>query len=307
MTRHWSLSRKRTTLAARARIIDGIRKFFIKGGYLEVETPLRIPAPLPESHIDAIAADGWFLHTSPELCMKRMLAAGYERLFQICRCWRAGERGSFHLPEFTMLEWYRTGANYLDLMDDCEALIRSVATGLGLAGTVDYRGMHIEIGGAWPRISVREAYRRYTGISMEQALEEDRFDEEMVQAIEPMLGLDRPVFLYDYPAEKGALARLKKADPSVAERFELYIGGVEIANAFSELIDADEQRTRFVQEAAYRHSMGKTPYPVPERFLAELPTMPPAAGIALGVDRLVMVLLDAASIDEVVAFTPEDL
>jgi lysyl-tRNA synthetase class 2 len=206
-----------------------------------------------------------------------------------------------------MLEWYRTGASYFDLMDDCEALIRSVAAGIGLDGKVDYRGRDIDLGGAWPRISVREAYSRYAGTSMEQALREDRFDEEMVQAIEPMLGLDRPVFLYDYPAERGALARLKKADPSVAERFELYIGGVEIANAFSELIDADEQRARFVQEAAYRHSSGKTPYPFPERFLAELPSIPPAAGIALGVDRLVMVLLDAASIDEVVAFTPEEL
>lgn len=307
MTRHLGLSRKRTTLAARARIIDEIRRFFIKGGYLEVETPLRIPAPIPESHIDAVPADGWFLHTSPELCMKRMLAAGYEQLFQICRCWRAGERGSLHLPEFTMLEWYRTGASYLDLMDDCEALIRSVAAGIGLDGNVDYRGMHINIGGAWPRISVREAYSRYAGTTMEQALKEDRFDEEMVQSIEPMLGLARPVFLYDYPAERGALARLKKADPSVAERFELYIGGVEIANAFSELIDADEQRARLVQEAAYRHTSGKTAYPFPEKFLAELPAIPPAAGIALGVDRLVMVMLDAARIDEVVAFTPEDL
>jgi lysyl-tRNA synthetase class 2 len=239
--------------------------------------------------------------------MKRMLAAGYERLFQICRCWRAGERGSFHLPEFTMLEWYRIGASYLDLMDDCEALIRGVATDIGLDGKIGYRGNNIALDGAWPRISVREAYRRYAGITMEQALEEDRFDEEMVQAIEPMLGLDRPVFLYDYPAERGALARLKKEDPTVAERFELYIGGVEIANAFSELIDADEQRARFAEEAAYRHSMGKPPYPFPERFLADLPAVPPAAGIALGVDRLVMLLLDAASIDEVVAFTPEDL
>jgi lysyl-tRNA synthetase class 2 len=307
MTLNWGLSRKRTALAARARLIAGIRSFFIKGGYLEVETPLRIPAPPPESHIDAVPADGWFLHTSPELCMKRMLAAGYEQLFQICHCWRAGERGAFHLPEFTMLEWYRTGANYLDLMDDCETLIRSLAAGIGLEDKIVYRGRIIDLAGVWPRISVREAYSRYAGTTMEQALKEDRFDEEMVLAIEPMLGLDRPVFLYDYPAERGALARLKKTDPTVAERFELYIGGVEIANAFSELIDVDEQRARFVQEAAFRHSSGKTPYPFPERFLTELSAIPPAAGIALGVDRLVMVLLDAASIDEVVAFTPEDL
>lgn len=272
-----------------------------------METPLRIPAPPPESHIDAVPADGWFLHTSPELCMKRLLAAGFERVFQICRCWRSGERGAFHLPEFTMLEWYRSETDYLGLMDDCEELVRCVVSGLGLDGRFSYRGRTLDIHGAWEKISVREAYRRFGGISMEQAMVEDCFDEVMVNAIEPMLGLDRPAFIYDYPAERGALARLKSGDPSVAERFELYIGGVEIANAFSELIDADEQRARFVQEASYRASAGKVPYPSPEKFLEELPHMPPSAGIALGVDRLVMVLLGKEDIDDVVAFAPEEL
>jgi lysyl-tRNA synthetase class 2 len=301
------LAGRRTTLLARAHIIQQIRKFFITGGYLEVETPLRIPAPAPESHIDAVPADGWFLQTSPELCMKRLLAAGFDRVFQICRCWRSGERGSFHLPEFTMLEWYRSETDYLGLMDNCEELVRSVVSGLGLDGRIAYRGRTLDINGAWERISVREAYHRFGGISMEQAMAEDLFDEVMVDAIEPMLGLDRPAFIYDYPAERGALARLKKDDPSVAERFELYIGGVEIANAFSELIDAEEQRARFVQEASYRASAGKVPYPSPEKFLAELPRMPASAGIALGVDRLVMVLLGKEAIDDVVAFTPEEL
>lgn len=307
MTLNWGLARKREALQARARIIQEIRNFFIEGGYLEVETPLRIPAPPPESHIDALPAGGWFLHTSPELCMKRMLAAGYERLFQICRCWRDGERGALHLPEFTMLEWYRTGADYLGLMEDCEGLVRGVVSAMGMAGGIACRGRVIETNGPWERISVRDAYRRHGGISMDEALAKDRFDEVMVQAIEPRLGLDRPTFLYDYPAERSALARLKEGDPTVAERFELYIGGVEIANGFSELIDADEQRVRFDQEAGYRKSAGKASYPSPEKFLDELPNMPPAAGIALGLDRLVMALLDKVTIDEVVTFTPEEL
>jgi len=307
MTFNHALAGRRTALLARAEIIQQIRRIFIEGGYLEVETPLRIPAPAPEAHIDAVPAHGWFLHTSPELCMKRLLAAGYERVFQLCRCWRDAERGRFHLPEFTMLEWYRTGTDYMGLMEDCEALVRGVAAAIGLGNGITYRGRKIDASGRWERISVREAYRRFGGMSMETAMEQDRFDEVMVNEIEPMLGLERPAFLYDYPAERGALARLKEEDRSVAERFELYIGGVEIANAFSELVNAGEQQIRFTQEAAFRESAGKAPYPFPAKFIAELPHMPTAAGIALGIDRLIMVLLDKGAIDEVVAFSPEDL
>jgi lysyl-tRNA synthetase class 2 len=307
MTWNSSLAGRRPALQARARIIQRIRQFFIEGGYLEIETPLRIPAPPPEAHIDAVPANGWFLHTSPEICMKRLLAAGFERVFQICHCWRQDERGAFHLPEFTMLEWYRSETDYFGLMADCEELVRSVMSGLGLDGRFFHRGKFLDVNGAWEKITVRDAYRRFGGISMEQALALDCFDEVMVEKIEPMLGLERPAFIYDYPAERGALARLKKEDPSVAERFELYIGGVEIANAFSELIDADEQRARFTREESHRKSTGKTPYPSPEKFLDELSHMPPSAGIALGVDRLVMVLLDTEVIDDVVAFTPEEL
>jgi len=302
-----SLAGRHEALQARAQIVQQIRQFFIAGGYLEIETPLRIPAPPPQPPIDAVPADGWFLHTSPELCMKRLLAAGYERIFQICHCWRKNERGALHFPEFTMLEWYRSEADYFGLMVDCEELVRSVVSGMGSNGRIPYRGKILDINNVWERMSVREAYRRFGKISMEQALAEDCFDEVMVEKIEPMLGLETPTFIYDYPAERGALARLKEDDPSVAERFELYIGGVEIANAFSELTDADEQRSRFAREESYRRTAGKTPYPSPEKFLDELRHMPPSAGIALGVDRLVMVLLGKESIDDVVAFTPEGL
>jgi elongation factor P--(R)-beta-lysine ligase len=307
MVLHRALAERRTTLVLRSRIIREIRNFFSKEGYLEVETPLRIPAPPPETYIDAIPADGWYLHTSPELCMKRMLAAGYDRLFQICHCWRGEERGSRHLPEFTMLEWYRSGTDYLELMEECELLVQNIVAGMECGDTIRYRMRDIRVSGNWERLSVKDAYHRYGRMTISQALDEDLFDEVMSEDIEPMLGLERPVFLYDYPAERGALARLKAEDPTVAERFELYIGGLEIANAFSELTDAGEQRIRFSKEAASRHAAGKTAYPLPEKFLQDLNAIPSAAGIALGVDRLVMVLLDAESIDNVVAFTPEEL
>ncbi len=306
MAKNLPLIRRKEALWGRSIIIQEIRRFFFKEGYLEVDTPLRIPAPAPESHIDAIPSDRWFLHTSPELCMKRMLAAGFERIFQICHCWRDGERGIRHLPEFTMLEWYRVDADYRDLMNDCETLIRAVAQVLGY-GSICYHGMEVEIGEPWERLSVSEAFRRYSDMTMAEALEKDMFDEIMVRDIEPRLGLQKPTFIYDYPAERGALARLRKDNPTVAERFELYIGGLELANAFSELTDAGEQRSRFVQEALFRESVNRTTYPLPEKFLDELSDMPPSAGIALGVDRLVMLLLDSSSIDKVVAFTPEEL
>jgi lysyl-tRNA synthetase class 2 len=307
VAKNWTLVKRQGALRARANILQAIRLFFIHAGYFEVETPHRIPAPAPESHIDAVPSGSWFLHTSPELCMKRLLAAGYEKIFQICRCWREGERGSQHTPEFTLLEWYRANSDYLGLMEECEALIQRVASTLGLSETLRYHGQTIELSPPWERISVDDAFQRYAHIPMKKALAEHCFDEIMVEEIEPHLGRSKPTFLYDYPGERAALARLKKKDPSFAERFELYIGGLELANAFSELIDAEEQRKRFLSEQSYRRSLSKLSYPLPEKFLKELEAMPPAAGIALGVDRLVMVMLDAHTIDDVVAFTPEEL
>ena len=307
MAGNWHLTRKREALRARARIIQEIRDFVIDGGYLEVETPLRIPAPAPESHIDPVGADGWFLHTSPEICMKRLMAAGYDRIFQICHCWRTGERGRMHVPEFTMLEWYRAHADYSALMAECEELVCSVAGKSGFGAKLAFRGRNIDLAPPWERITVRDAFDAFGGMTMEQALEEDLFDEVMVERIEPELGRERPTFIYDYPASRGALARLKEGEPAIAERFELYIAGVELANAFSELTNPAEQRVRFERESALRESLGHPPIPLPGKFLEELSAMPPAAGIALGVDRLVMILLDVTTIDQVVAFTPEEL
>ncbi len=302
-----SLVRKKDFLYRRAKIIQSLREFFISRGYLEVETPHRIPAPAPESHIDPFSSEEWFLHPSPELCMKRLLSAGYGKIFQICHCWRKGERGSQHIPEFTLLEWYRVGINYFDLMEECEELIQTLSKHLGLGDHIVYQDHKIFLESPWEKITVEEAFFRHARISVKEALEKDIFDEVMVEEIEPRLGIGKPAFLYDYPSERRSLARLKKDDPSVAERFELYLGGLEIANGFSELNDPEEQRKVFQSEISIRQSLGKKVYSMPEKFLDELGEMPPSAGIALGVDRLVMVLVNAKRIDEVVAFTPEEL
>ncbi len=275
--------------------------------YLEVETPVRIPAPIPEAHIDAVPSGDWYLHTSPEVCMKRLLAAGMPRLFQICRCFRQGERGQRHLPEFTLLEWYTAEVDYSHMMAQCEELIRAVARWNGFGERIVYQGETVDLSGIWDRLTVREAFERYASLSVEDALVRGKFDEVIAFEIEPHLGREKPLFLHDYPAECGALARLKPEDPSVAERFELYIRGMELCNAFTELTDAAEQRTRFQEEQTIRQKNGKPVYPLPEPFLDALADMPPASGNALGVDRLVMLFADAAEIDEVVTFTTEAL
>lgn len=299
--------RRKEKLILRARIIQAVRDFFIDHDYIEVETPIRIPAPAPETHIDAVESGDWFLQTSPELCMKQLLAVGFGRIFQICKCFRKGERGRWHLPEMTMLEWYRINSNYLDMMNECETLISQVARQINSKSMMIYQGTAIDLAPPWRKISVAEAFRRFASMSMEAALGNDRFDEIMVEAIEPNLGQPHPVFLYDYPLSRGALARAKPQDGRFAERFELYIGGLEICNAFSELTDPIEQRRRFEFERNRRQASGKLVSPLPEKFLTALGEMPEAAGNALGIDRLVMLFADAQKIDEVVAFSPEEL
>lgn len=307
MDESWRLAKKHHCLWLRARMIQEIRRFFNSRDYLEVETPIRIPAPAPEEHVDAPPSGDWFLRTSPELCMKRLVAAGYSRIFQISKSFREGERGARHLPEFTLLEWYHKGTDYLGMMVECEELILHVVQTLEMGDALSFRDHKIDLRTPWERISVQEAFVRYAPLSMVEALEKACFDEIMVCQIEPRLGLDHPAFLYNYPIELGALARARKEEPSLAERFELYMGGLELANAFSELIDEREQRWRFEKARQFRQATGKAVYPMPERFLQSMRAMPESAGIALGVDRLAMLLTDSAEIDEVVTFAPEIL
>ncbi len=305
-----TISRQRAImphLKLRAKVLAAIRRFFSNHGFVEVDTPIRIPAPAPEAHILAEPSGNAYLHTSPELYMKRLVAAGYKRIFQICHCFRRKERGRRHLPEFSLLEWYFTPGDYLEMMDQTSALVQSIAEALGRGKTLSYRGNCIDLTPPWERMSVSEAFDRFSPISMQTALNTQRFDEIMGLMIEPKLGQTTPLFLYDYPAEAGALARLKTNTPGIAERFELYIAGVELCNAFSELTDATEQRRRFELELKQRKAAGHKVYPMPEKFLQSLAEMPPTCGNALGLDRLVMLFADTEEIDDVVPFTPEEL
>ncbi|MGN0847522.1 MAG: EF-P lysine aminoacylase EpmA [Kiritimatiellia bacterium] len=269
-------------LEVRARVLRQIRAFFDARGFVEVETPVRIPAPAPEPHIDCPASGDWFLRASPELQMKKLLAVGMTRIWQMGPCFRAGERGSRHSPEFTMLEWYRAQADYLDILADMESLVTAV---LGIDSTQT----------GFRRVTVRAAYREYAGWDPFADWDADRFDFDMATKIEPNLPKE-PTFLIDYPPQAASLSKLRG---DVAERWELYVGGMELANAFTELTDADEQRRRFESARAARREIGEADYPLDEDFLRLLQFMPPSGGVALGVDRLVMLAADAKSIDEV--------
>jgi lysyl-tRNA synthetase class 2 len=297
-----------TGLRKRAALIQAMRQFFSDRDYIEVDTPLRLPVLIPEAHNEPVQSGEHFLQTSPEICMKRLLAeAGCGKIFQICKCFRKKERGDRHLPEFTMLEWYRTSCDYLSLMAECEDFVLEVARALGHQASVSTRNAIVNIEKPWERLAVSEAFDRYAPVSMDLALEQNIFDEMLCRHIEPHLGIKKPVFLYDYPVTLGALARSKRENPSLAERFEIYIAGLELANGFSELTDRQEQQERFETELQYIRKQGRTGAELPRKFLFALANMPEAAGIALGVDRLAMVLLDADTIDQVVSFIPEDL
>jgi len=299
------LAARRPYLELRCRIVQAVRSFFFERGFLEIQTPVRTPAPAPESHIDAMSVeDGWFLVTSPELYMKRLLAAGYSKIFQITPVFRREEQGRLHHPEFTLLEWYRLHADYGALREDCQQLLRAAWKAAGHGDAWDYRGRRLEMDGEWELLTVKEAFARFADWEPGADVNQDRFDLDLVEKVEPHLGFPRPCILADYPANQAALSRLKPGDPSVAERFELYWAGIELANGFSELTDAVEQRHRFESTLEMRHRAGRPAYPLPESFLGSIEHLPPCAGIALGMDRLIMILSGADHLDQVVAFPP---
>jgi elongation factor P--(R)-beta-lysine ligase len=292
-------------LECRARVIAGIRAFFLKEDFLEIDTPVRVPAIAPEQFIMPYTSESWFLSTSPELQMKRLLAAGYPRIYQIAHCFRRDERGRHHNPEFSMLEWYRAGANYQQIIADTENLITYLSQTMGQGNMMAYQGQTIDLSLPWPRLSVRQAYLQWAGWDPVSDFDGQRFDDDMVSQIIPRFPAKRPVVIMDYPRECAALARLKPGQTEVAERAEVFMGGLEIANAYSELNDVKEQRQRFRDEIEVMQKAGK-PCIWPEKFIQAIETMPECGGIAVGVDRLVMLLCDAAAIDEVIAF-PSDL
>lgn len=317
-------------LRRRATLTADTRAFFQTRGYTEVETPYAVPAPGEEVHLRAFATtrehpDGTtqplWLHTSPEFAMKRLLVAGAGPIFQFARVWRNAEGSDLHAPEFTMLEWYRPAADMDLLMDETEVFLRTV-----LPPTVTCRGITTSLE-SFERLTVADAFTRYAGADLlgtannAPALAasahatlrpaetwEDLFFRLLLERIEPHIGRAHPTFLTHWPAAQAALARRDPHDPRVAERFELFLCGMELANAFVELTDATEQRARFEEDRARRHALYGRDWPMDEDFLAALSFgMPPCAGIALGFDRLAMIGSGADRIGQVLWLPPSDL
>lgn len=304
-----------------------LRGFFATAGYLEVETPVLVPGAGMEPHInpfelafipetDVGQRRPLFLHSSPEYAMKRLLADVPCPLFQICKVFRNGEVSRTHNPEFTLLEFYRPQVDYHAIMADLEQALAAAEQAV-VGGPALFSRLPFE------RVTVREALLRETGIDLKRCSDagslreavtrldvrtspedsfEDIFFHLFLQKVEPRLGLDRPVFLTEYPAAMAALARLKQSDPSVAERFELYARGLELGNGFSELTDPVEQRRRFEEEQGQRERAGKKVHPQDERFLEALGRMPPSGGVAVGLDRILMLLTGTSQIEDVLLF-----
>ena len=303
-------------LKRRARILAGIRAFFDLRGFVEVETPVRIVAPAPEVNIDCPevppsrihGGETTYLRASPELQMKKLLAAGMDCIYQIGPCFRDGEKGSRHNPEFTMIEWYRKDATYLDILEDIKCLYSFLFSKCGDCGdrpfeeencgdrpfveNVKYSGNNL----VFKEITVRDAYLSWAGWDPWTDWDQDRFDFDMATKIEPALRSLGLVFLMDYPPQAASLAKIRG---DVAERWEFYSDGMELANCFTELCDPVEQRRRFLDSKEERRRLGESDYPIDEEFLAVLGDMKSAAGVALGVDRLVMKLLSADEITHV--------
>ncbi len=321
---------RRPTLLMRGKILAALRAFFSAREFIEVETPALQVSPGMEPHIGSLGVDlaepfgtarqRLYLHTSPEFAMKKLLAAGEKRIFQIAHCWRDGERSPLHHPEFTMLEWYRAEEGYEALMADCGALLSASAWAID-AHAFRHAGRECNPFTAPTRLSVAQAFGLYCEFDLLATLGsrdaladelrkrglhvgasdswEDLFHRAMLEKVEPQLGIGAATILYDYPLPLAVNARPSAKDPRVAERFEMYICGVELANGCTELADADEQRRRFEADAALKEKLYGTRVPVDEDFLAALAIMPPASGIALGFDRLVMLAAGAERIDDV--------
>lgn len=330
------------TVLTRELVIDGIREFFKKQKFHEVETPLLVQSPGTEPYLEVFETNlvtqnlddrKGYLLTSPELSMKKLLAAGMGSIFQICKSFRNGEGlSSHHNPEFTILEWYRVSANYLDVMDDCEALLLSIlrkVTGDENATVLEYQGKKYLLDAAWERISVQEAFKKYAGMTTDELLDEtlivkiaekkgysvnsettweEAYNQILLNEIEPHLGVEKPTILYDYPASQAALSKRKQADPRFAERFEFFIAGIELGNAFTELTDHIEQEKRMQEDLQMRKELGKTEYLIDTDFIHALELgLPDTGGIAVGVDRLVMLFANAKSIQETLFFPVTDV
>jgi lysyl-tRNA synthetase class 2 len=335
----WSPARhqdRRGFLLARAAVTQAVRAWFARQGFIEVETGILQVSPGNETHLHAprtelIDRDGErltrYLRTSPEFACKKLLAAGETKIFEFARVFRDRERGDKHLPEFTMLEWYRAEDAYEAVIADCVVVIAHAAQATGIK-QFSFRGTTADPFAEPEMLTVAAAFTRFAGIDLLATIhgnEGDRgalaiaasgkvrisdddtwsdiFSKVLVEHVEPHLGQGRMTVLFEYPSPEAALARAKNSDPRVAERFEVYACGVELANGFGELTDADEQRRRFVEAMDEKERRYGERYPLDEEFLAAVAAMPPASGVALGFDRLVMLASGATRINQVV-WTP---
>lgn len=300
---HDALRKRTRNLRLRHQASRAVRRYFDEQDFVEVETPLIVPSPGLDLHLDAFEVpyrdESRYLITSPEYQMKRVLAGGLTRIYQLARCFRKGEVGARHEPEFTLIEWYRAFAGSADVMSDTEQLVAFVAKAT-LGTTVLPCG--VDVAPPWPRRRIADVFEEYAKVTVESVLpDEERFFRLYVDEVEPRLGND-PFFLTHWPASMASLARLMPDDASVADRFEAYIGGLEISNGFGELVDAQEQRRRLVRDRKERTREGLPLYPVDERFVGALEEgIPPSGGNALGFDRLVMLLSGATHIEDVLA------
>jgi elongation factor P--(R)-beta-lysine ligase len=311
---------RRPFLTARANILRAVRAWFEGEGFIEVEPAMLVASPGAETHLDAFAVEGRFLHTSPEFALKKLLAAGETKIFSLGKVWRRGEAGPLHAPEFTMLEWYRAQAPYTEIMADCLALLRLACETVG-APALTWRGQSCDPLAPAQRLTLGEAFAECAGFRGDLYASEigyfaangfasrageswsDLFSRVLVEKIEHRLGMPAPTLLYDYPIAEAALAQPNPADPRRAERFELYACGVELANGFGELTDTIEQRARLTAAMAEKQARYGQSWPLDEDFLAALAHMPPASGVALGFDRLVMLAAGARHIQDVL-WTP---
>ncbi len=294
----------RQNLKKRRDFMQCVRAFFLDHDYLELDTPIRINAPASEDYIDAVEAGDRYLRTSPELHMKRVLAAGYDKIYQLGPCFRANENGRLHREEFTLLEWYQTNADYRDILHETVQLARRCAQALNGSAVSNFGGRQVDWTADWEIIEVDAAFRKYTKHGVLEALKKDVYESLLTEEIEPNLGIGRPTVLIDFPVELGALARVKPENPKLVERWELYAAGVELANCYSELTDYHEQKRRFAKAAELRSSQNRDVYPLDQCYMQALKDkcLPECAGIALGLDRLLMILLDQPDIANVIAF-----
>jgi lysyl-tRNA synthetase class 2 len=279
-----------------------VRQFFVERNFLEVDTPVLVRTPALELYVDAIQAEAGWLRTSPEFHMKRLLAAGWPRIMQLGPCFRRGELGRWHNPEFTMLEWYRAYVGLEDVVQDVIALLPYVAQAAVGQTTWNWEGRGIDLRAEPVRWTVSQAFQALAGWDPVREFDPDRFDRDLVERVEPAMPKDRVVVLSDFPATCAAFARISPSNPQVAERCEVYVGGIELANLYAELTDVEEYRRRWQSWATDRERRGRPVYPPDEEFLRAVTQMPPAAGGALGFDRLVMLLVGGPDLDCALTF-----